>query len=172
MCNKRKAIQTVFLRATFSICDFSLSHSPTWKLAPTPFSLCSISSRSRLFKPSSNKKGLYDSHWPGITYLQNKFVSSFFSLCLSSSTHHSFKLPNFVTTPPPHYSWNRTLFFTTDANLTSHPTHLTPALDKVVEWLKKMLFQFPFGITTAGLLGSHGPKKDFLPHALYWSGVW
>lgn len=83
---QRKAIQTVFLRATFSICDFSLSGSPTWKLAPTPFSLCSISSRSRLFKPSSRKKGLYDSHWPGFTYLQNKFVSSFFSLSFTQHT--------------------------------------------------------------------------------------
>lgn len=158
---QRKAIQTVFLRATFSICDFSLSGSPTWKLAPTPFSLCSVSSRSRLFKPSSSKKGLYDSHWPGFTYLQNKFVSSFFSLSFTQHTPF-FSVAQFCyNTPSSLFLKQNFLFLTTDANLTSHPTHLTPALDKVVEGLKKILFQFPFGITTAGLLGSHGPKISF-----------
>lgn len=136
----------IFHRATFSICDFSLSyfHLKNWPPPPSfniqPFLLSFI-----CLSPVQINKA-YDNHWPGISNPQNKFVLLFglpFSF-LSHTTHYLFNCPILLPYPSSLFLKQNFLLSTTGANLTSHSAHITPALDKTIVWLKKKYsFNFP-----------------------------
>lgn len=144
----RKQSKQFFLEQ-LSPSDFSLSGFPTSKPAPTPFPLYSaISSRS--VQAQLKWVRLLASTGPGIAYLQNKSVLPFFIVFfihLSHTTLNLLNCPILWQQPSSLFLKQNFLLSTTDVDFTSHPAHLTPALDKLVEWPKKVLFQFPFGIT-------------------------
>lgn len=132
ICNKRKAIRTVFLRATFSTCDTfhyhvsQLQNQPPLASHVQPFVL-------GLFKPSSMRKLWHP--LVGITYLQTSLFSLTFVFFFHLS-HASFNLlncPILLQHPSSPFLKQNFLLSSTDVNLTSHPAHLTPALDKIVK---------------------------------------